>query len=568
MLIFDHYPQFEFLLESGLTCGLCYLFIYSLKHETGDLKVSYNEFLNPLLELSAMRRMKDLPTPIQVVFVFDHDSKETILPNSHSFQITCGIEDGPQWAGPSICWSPIADVEKVPPIKDYYLDAQPSIKTVLAWIKYCDDNHSVCAKHHCQNEWHTLPSRVIDVGAPNSMREPYLVISNGERAPYEAAAMASIYKNCFVTIAATASKDSKGGCFRPRKPFTLLRRPQVEPSESSDTLLLYPDSMRTLEYMLNAPLNKRGWTFQEQALSCRTLNFCEDQLLWHCLERITTEDGVVDFPGYKPEHDSAERFYAKLGTKVGLIKDLNEVVTQPLSGVIAEFQELTGSKPIALLWNNDLPYGLLWRCASRSMKRPEVLSKIPTWSWVSLDGPIVNDLRDHTRLTYQQRTVIEVHIDIITASVSHSRLVPTSPIMGGTISLYGRLQPATRSREDRTRGLFTEVRDEDISFFRLLAPQPCISLDMQHLHIGWCIFDQEAPPPDQVIWCLEISISERTSESSIDPFEEVPAPANTHDVLILEPEENSDEKFRRIGVGAIHVGRETFQHERRLVSIV
>ncbi|KAL5331092.1 hypothetical protein ACEPPN_000621 [Leptodophora sp. 'Broadleaf-Isolate-01'] len=404
--------------------------------------------------------------------------------------------------------------------------------------------------------------------------------------------MASIYKNCFVTIAATASKDSKGGCFRPRKPFTLLRRPQVEPSESSDTLLLYPDSMRTLEYMLNAPLNKRGWTFQEQALSCRTLNFCEDQLLWHCLERITTEDGVVDFPGYKPEHDSAERFYAKLGTKVGLIKDLNEVVTQrvywwnvvkeftsrnltkitdrlpALSGVIAEFQELTGSKPIALLWNNDLPYGLLWRCASRSMKRPEVLSKIPTWSWVSLDGPIVNDLRDHTRLTYQQRTVIEVHIDIITASVSHSRLVPTSPIMGGTISLYGRLQPATRSREDRTRGLFTEVRDEDISFFRLLAPQPCISLDMQHLHIGWCIFDQEAPPPDQVIWCLEISISERTSESSIDPFEEVPAPANTHDVLILEPEENSDEKFRRIGVGAIHVGRETFQHERRLVSIV
>lgn len=131
MLIFDHYPQFEFLLESGLTCGLCYLFIYSLKHETGDLKVSYNEFLNPLLELSAMRRMKDLPTPIQVVFVFDHDSKETILPNSHSFQITCGIEDGPQWAGPSICWSPIAGKTHLDSLNKYTVHVSVSISVSL-----------------------------------------------------------------------------------------------------------------------------------------------------------------------------------------------------------------------------------------------------------------------------------------------------------------------------------------------------------------------------------------------------------------------------------------------------
>jgi hypothetical protein len=225
----------------------------------------------------------------------------------------------------------MADILQVPSIRAYYVEAQPSMKTALAWIKHCDDNHNVCAKYRCQEGWYTLPSRVIDVGAPDSFTEPYLFVSNGQRAPYvclshcwsgtastlirttkenleawkrqiplavlprtfaevvkitraiktrylwidslrivqddiddwqnEAAAMAFVYKNSYLTIAATALEDSSGGCFRPRKPFALLRRPQVEPtqpSHPSETLLLYPRSTQTLFDMLHAPLNTRG----------------------------------------------------------------------------------------------------------------------------------------------------------------------------------------------------------------------------------------------------------------------------------------------------------------------
>jgi len=275
------------------------------------------------------------------------------------------------------------------------------MKTAVAWIEHCNEFHSICAKYRCQEGWHTLPSRVIDVGVPDSLSEPYLFVPNGQRAPYvclshcwgstastlikttkgnlealkkqiplavlprtfadavritratnirylwidslcivqdntddwqnEAAAMTSIYKNAYLTIAATASKDSSGGCFRPRRPFSLLRRPQrkpTQPSRPSETLLLYPNSIHTIYDILEAPLHTRGWAFQELILSCRTLNFCEDQLLWHCLERTATEDGVTDFPGYNKDHKSTDLFFSKLGTKIGLIRDITDIDSQ------------------------------------------------------------------------------------------------------------------------------------------------------------------------------------------------------------------------------------------------
>jgi hypothetical protein len=544
------------------------------------------------------------------------------------------------------------------------------MKTTLAWIKNCDENHRICAKYRCE-QWPTLPSRVIDVGTAvslNELNEPRLFVSNGQRAPYvclshcwgdtasglikttkdnlelrkmqipldvlpktfadavkvaramsirylwidsicivqddmddweiQAAAMASIYKNAYVTIAATASKDSNGGCLRPRKPFVLLERPPVElkdPMPRSDIILLYPGSMHTIFNLIKAPLNTRGWTFQEMALSCRTLHFCEDQIVWQCLERTVTEDGVIDTPGFNKDHKYATLLYRKLGIKGGIVTDVDDIESQricwwgvvkeftsrkltkdtdrlpALSGIINHLQERTGDTPIAGLWKNDLPYGLLWQSASRTMTRPQAQSKVPSWSWVSLDGPIQNYVTLHGEIgsvtEQERRSTIQDQVVIVAAEVHHSGPIPSSPIMGGIITLYGRLQPALRSSEDTDHRLLTERRDQDISFYRLLAPPTSGSLDIKSRHVGWCTFDQDAPPLDQVLWCLEISISERESEASLDPFEEVPAPASTHDVLILASAENNSNTFRRLGVGMIHTGTETFKSERLLVNI-
>jgi hypothetical protein len=198
------------------------------------------------------------------------------------------------------------------------------------------------------------------------------------------------------------------------------------------------------------------------------------------------------------------------------------------------------------------------------MKRPQALSKIPSWSWVALDGPSRNNLTlsSIAKVENERRSAIQDLVEIIAAEVHYSGPVLTSPIMGGIISLHGRLQSAIRSREDKDFRFMTKLRDRDISFFRLLTLPSSSDLDIKSRHIGWCIFDLDAPPTDQVLWCLEISISERESKMSLDPFEEVPAPACTHDVLILESQGNSVNTFRRIGVGVIHTGTQTFKGER------
>jgi hypothetical protein len=83
--------------------------------------------------------------------------------------------------------------------------------------------------------------------------------------------------------------------------------------------------MHTIFDILKAPLHTRGWTFQELVLSCRTLNFCEDQLLWHCLERTATEDGMVDIPGYSKDYQNADVVLSKLGIKIGHLGKINDI---------------------------------------------------------------------------------------------------------------------------------------------------------------------------------------------------------------------------------------------------
>jgi hypothetical protein len=113
---------------------------------------------------------------------------------------------------------------------------------------------------------------------------------------------------------------------------------------------------------------------------------------------------VIDFLGYNKDDEFGSLFFSKMGAKIGPIgdwfdiesqriywwtvvkeftsRDLTEITDRlpAMSGIMTKLQERTGDAPIAGLWKNDLPYGLLWQCASRAMKRPQALSKIPTWS--------------------------------------------------------------------------------------------------------------------------------------------------------------------------------------------
>ena len=109
--------------------------------------------------------------------------------------------------------------------------------------------------------------------------------------------MTNVYANTKCTISSTASAKSDEGCFRqftpPRGECTLitskynaLRFQMAEPTVPLAHLF------RTR--VLDAPVSKRGWIFQERLLSRRILHFCSDTVFFECSQ------------GQRTDHDDSE----------------------------------------------------------------------------------------------------------------------------------------------------------------------------------------------------------------------------------------------------------------------
>jgi hypothetical protein len=133
----------------------------------------------------------------------------------------------------------------------------------------------------------------------------------------ELSTMANIYESAAVTLAATASEDSKGGCERSRDEY--LHNECVLMVSASDRyhdrqcLYIAPEMWeRRKDMSFNfftkvdmAPLNQRAWVFQERLLSRRILHFGDGVLLFECNSMRATD---IYHPGV--EYDKEESFHA------------------------------------------------------------------------------------------------------------------------------------------------------------------------------------------------------------------------------------------------------------------
>lgn len=100
----------------------------------------------------------------------------------------------------------------------------------------------------------------------------------------QSAAMSDIYAGAVCTIAATASSDSQGGCFRMRLGQCVLLG-----SQKAYKYLMPDNPMRRVgiqkvfeQEVESSPWNKRAWTYQERLLSCRIVHFTENLVLFEC----------------------------------------------------------------------------------------------------------------------------------------------------------------------------------------------------------------------------------------------------------------------------------------------
>jgi hypothetical protein len=264
-----------------------------------------------------------------------------------------------------------------------------------------------------------LPASFRDaISATRSLNIPYLWIDSlcivqddPEDWKIHVEAMADIYRNAFLTLAAGASVDDDGGLFGTTDPRSC--QPKVLPilNETGDSIKVHVRLLPTHPNSVWAePLEKRGWIFQERLLSRRFLCFAKDEVRWECLEDVacacsTTRDG---FNPRQVAMDSKPAFLADSPTKWTLsrLQDLEEVeVTKfwrdlvhlytkrrltfakdklpALAGLAALFSVSRKDRYLFGHWEDDLKRELAWKRNEHEATPGRSERDVPSWSWAA-----------------------------------------------------------------------------------------------------------------------------------------------------------------------------------------
>lgn len=244
----------------------------------------------------------------------------------------------------------------------------------------------------------------------------------------ESVKMGHIYDSSYLTIAASASEDSNGGCYRGAgirqdslgggTLIEITNKLRVISRETSTLILWAPtlsddDPLREPAPLVGCPLSQRGWVFQERILSPRTIHFTNSQLVWECREVYEMEDRL---PFVTP-HDTLslamdreispdwiKRIWYNWLIGFGYSSRKFTVMEDRLiaiAGIARSLHERTGIPYIAGLWTKNLGFGLGWlevpndgtEDPSRLSNRPYARRR-PTWTWASTDHEFQYSLRN------------------------------------------------------------------------------------------------------------------------------------------------------------------------------
>jgi hypothetical protein len=380
----------------------------------------------------------------------------------------------------------------------------------------------------------------------------------------ESSKMAAVFSDAFITIAATASPDSSGGCLFPRAPAKHIKVDYPEPGEgnakSSNSVTFAQFSALESKSLYESPLYPRGWVLQEMVLSSRVIHFAQDQLFWHCRSRITSEDGFFDALLASTYFDLSSTTSAHKSWWTWIEDFSNRDLTKAsdkfaaLAGLTKSFQNTTGSEPVAGLWKGDLHFGLVW-CAGEQATRSSAIG-IPTWPWASINGPVRPGCargspkwNGHTKWVRK-----EAEIEDITVNWSGEAL--TSGILKGTISLSVRLRMALTvivqnqySLSNLWSGRHVYRHFYEFATLHSLLPH-VTTVDVYKSNCeGHCCFDTEPPQAGSLVLCLQVSVTQ--TRGGLESCKENDCDHYYHDVLIVQATGDEPDEFRRIGVGVI-----------------
>ncbi|KAE8444622.1 hypothetical protein EG329_014370 [Mollisiaceae sp. DMI_Dod_QoI] len=234
----------------------------------------------------------------------------------------------------------------------------------------------------------------------------------------EAARMADVYENSFLTIAAWGASSSDQGLFTIRDPLLLNACKLYEIPEADKSMFASIEKVRGSPYELPSsysPLYKRGWVIQERLFAPRTLNV-GSYVSWECRTGSCTEirpdlhDGLYPFKNIFElgeeihQNDRTLELWnqniVREFTSARLTKKGDRLVA--ISGAIRRIGLQRNWRNIHGLWEPFLVEQLQWRRSGRD-KMPEIFTSnrtgaAPSWSWASIDAPV-----DYPHVSYWNR---------------------------------------------------------------------------------------------------------------------------------------------------------------------
>jgi hypothetical protein len=269
----------------------------------------------------------------------------------------------------------------------------------------------------------------------------------------EAANMSQVYRNAALTISAESAKDARDGLFavkerneqssthviiecdspsgQPGKVCVRTRAPNVQTSRIVTHFA--HDSVP----MSESRLASRAWVLQERLLSSRILHFYKEELAWSCCSishcECRMDAGTTDLSIFKKSQnpDLARKTLARemhqqwtdlvvdfTHRKLTKIRDRLPAI----SGLASICNEVTGSRYCAGLFFKDMAYGLLWYSDHDASPAPITRnvenSNLPTWSWVSVTGPV--KYLDRQRSQFERRSRGNTVIPILGVEATYS----------------------------------------------------------------------------------------------------------------------------------------------------
>ena len=230
----------------------------------------------------------------------------------------------------------------------------------------------------------------------------------------ESGRMHLVYRNSYITIAAAAATDAKGGLFKTRNPLKIVPC-QIKHDDNGRSEFLvstYETEEEERGILKSLVLFTRAWVFQERLLSSRLLVFGKRELYWECLELKASEvcpkgtnfqskgfylDKFNLRKTWEKIHEesplSAWRCWTTLVSQYAML-ELSHISDKlvAIAGLAAHLhQTWPGVDYLAGLWSYRLRRGMLWSRYDANRSRTPSRYTAPSWSWASIDGEISTD---------------------------------------------------------------------------------------------------------------------------------------------------------------------------------